>query len=446
MAVPSEFKQAIDIVDVAERLTTGVQRTADGGMMLCPAHEEKTPSCYLYDDGHFKCFGGGCGAYGDQIELVRLLRGATFGEALDWLAETYNLPRPARDPAVEARERARKVVRETLSAGLAASLDGGIDLPFGLDPDLAARLGLGRALDLAGSLDDIDQSVLSADEIRRWEGAWTVEMHARGGLVGFGALVPESAPRKAASAPAAPAASPPVEDDRFAPEPRDEDDPGDSGDSGDEGDFSDGYGPEDDEGPEEADGGPSAPAAEDAGSAAAAAGAEAPSGRLVFERARSMRSIAFAGLPAARDVISKAGYAIVTPDVSEMLELQASGKAGMRSVVSPGVPLQTPGMAKAIATITGRVVVVVTPERRAERGFAAAMFSFVAEGLRVDLSPRTPDGLAKPRPLSAYLRALAATLDERQQSLLLSAYLRAVPSPSSRLLYQADFRAAGLKA
>ena len=102
-------------------------------------------------------------------------------------------------------------------------------------------------------------------------------------------------------------------------------------------------------------------------------------------------------------------------------------------------------MAKAIATITGRVVVVVTPERRAERGFAAAMFSLIAEGLRVDLSPRTPDGLAKPRHLSAYLRALAATLDERQQSMLLAAYLRAVPSPSSRLLYQTDFRAAGLK-
>lgn len=35
--------------------------------ILCPKHEENTPSCIIYPDGYFKCFG--CGAYGKVEEL-----------------------------------------------------------------------------------------------------------------------------------------------------------------------------------------------------------------------------------------------------------------------------------------------------------------------------------------------------------------------------------------
>jgi len=35
---------------------------AQCGKILCPFHEEKTPSCQLYADGHYHCFG--CGAHG----------------------------------------------------------------------------------------------------------------------------------------------------------------------------------------------------------------------------------------------------------------------------------------------------------------------------------------------------------------------------------------------
>src|SRR5262249_47438756 len=41
------------------------------GKILCPFHEEKTPSCQLYDDGHYFCFG--CRAHGwiaeDMVDL-----------------------------------------------------------------------------------------------------------------------------------------------------------------------------------------------------------------------------------------------------------------------------------------------------------------------------------------------------------------------------------------
>jgi hypothetical protein len=40
------------------------------GKILCPFHAEKTPSCQLYSDGHYHCFG--CGAHGwidDDLDL-----------------------------------------------------------------------------------------------------------------------------------------------------------------------------------------------------------------------------------------------------------------------------------------------------------------------------------------------------------------------------------------
>src|SRR5262249_14359627 len=43
----------------------------DRGKINCPFHDDKTPSCQLYSDGHYHCFG--CGAHG-------------------WIAEDMNLP------------------------------------------------------------------------------------------------------------------------------------------------------------------------------------------------------------------------------------------------------------------------------------------------------------------------------------------------------------------
>ena len=50
---------------------------------LCPFHEEKTPSFYVFSD-HYHCFG--CGAHGDAIEYAKRYHGLNFIEALKWLA------------------------------------------------------------------------------------------------------------------------------------------------------------------------------------------------------------------------------------------------------------------------------------------------------------------------------------------------------------------------
>jgi len=47
---------------------------------LCPFHEEKNPSFFVFPDGYFKCFG--CGAYGDKIDFVQKRYGITFKEGM----------------------------------------------------------------------------------------------------------------------------------------------------------------------------------------------------------------------------------------------------------------------------------------------------------------------------------------------------------------------------
>ena len=58
---------------------TGIRHTA-----LCPFHNEKTPSFVIYPDNHFKCFG--CGAKGDVIDFVKLLKDCNFKEAVIQMA------------------------------------------------------------------------------------------------------------------------------------------------------------------------------------------------------------------------------------------------------------------------------------------------------------------------------------------------------------------------
>ena len=46
---------------------------------LCPFHNEKTPSFYVYPNRRYHCFG--CGANGDCISFVRAIDGVDFKEA-----------------------------------------------------------------------------------------------------------------------------------------------------------------------------------------------------------------------------------------------------------------------------------------------------------------------------------------------------------------------------
>jgi hypothetical protein len=65
------------------------------------SHEDRNPSLSL-DRERFTCHAAGCGVKGDAIELVKLVHGVSFKEALDWLAgyvgEPGTRPRTAWTP------------------------------------------------------------------------------------------------------------------------------------------------------------------------------------------------------------------------------------------------------------------------------------------------------------------------------------------------------------
>lgn len=51
---------------------------------LCPFHQEKTPSFFIYPEhNNYHCYG--CGAHGDQINLLMALEGIPFVEAVKML-------------------------------------------------------------------------------------------------------------------------------------------------------------------------------------------------------------------------------------------------------------------------------------------------------------------------------------------------------------------------
>lgn len=84
MGVVAEIKQRVTIADVLG-LTKGVR------VIRCPLHNDRSPSFYIYSDGHFKCFG--CGAHGDVLDLVAMLRHVSQRDAIVMLAEQAGIRR-----------------------------------------------------------------------------------------------------------------------------------------------------------------------------------------------------------------------------------------------------------------------------------------------------------------------------------------------------------------
>ncbi len=101
------LREAVDMVDLVGT-RTDLRRVGSRWVGLCPFHDERTPSFSVNaDQGLYHCFG--CGVGGDAIGFIRETEALDFGEAVEMLAERYNveLKREREDPAEEERRKRR---------------------------------------------------------------------------------------------------------------------------------------------------------------------------------------------------------------------------------------------------------------------------------------------------------------------------------------------------
>ena len=105
-----EVKAAADIIDVVSARTQ-LRKAGARYVGRCPFHDERTPSFSVNaQDKLFYCFG--CGKGGDLISFVRDTEQLDFAQAVEWLAERFNvtLEHEQASPQAEVeRERRRRL-------------------------------------------------------------------------------------------------------------------------------------------------------------------------------------------------------------------------------------------------------------------------------------------------------------------------------------------------
>ena len=110
-------KAAADMVDLVSARTT-LRKQGARFTGRCPFHEERTPSFSVNPvDKLFYCFG--CGKGGDLITFVRETEQLDFAEAIEWLAERFNVPLEYEEASPHADEQRRR--RDRLHSALDAA-------------------------------------------------------------------------------------------------------------------------------------------------------------------------------------------------------------------------------------------------------------------------------------------------------------------------------------
>lgn len=103
-----ELKQNISLVSVVNAAGIELRQNGNRYVGLCPFHDEKTPSLYIFPDNRFKCFG--CGEYGDVINFVQKFYNLSFKDALKHLGiEQGRITPEIRKDIQERKHKAERV-------------------------------------------------------------------------------------------------------------------------------------------------------------------------------------------------------------------------------------------------------------------------------------------------------------------------------------------------
>lgn len=127
----------IDAESLLERVTgSPVQRSYGNELkMLCPFHDERTPSFhYNVDKGVYQCFG--CGAKGDLFDLIGSLKELSFKEVSEGLAKLAGI----NFAATNKEEGPRDTYTYALEKAVAAK---NYLMERGIDPSVAVKAGVG---------------------------------------------------------------------------------------------------------------------------------------------------------------------------------------------------------------------------------------------------------------------------------------------------------------
>src|SRR5271154_248850 len=95
------LRSRIDLLEVLNPYLK-LQRSGAAYKALCPFHDEKTPSFVIQKgDHHYHCFG--CGAHGDAIQFLMTHLRMPFMEAVESLAQRFNVQLEQVEGAAEGR-------------------------------------------------------------------------------------------------------------------------------------------------------------------------------------------------------------------------------------------------------------------------------------------------------------------------------------------------------
>lgn len=112
-SIIDQIKDRVDIVAVVERRVE-LHRAGVNLRGLCPFHQEKTPSFFVFpDSGRWKCFG--CGESGDVFDFVQKADGLTLRETIRELAHQAGVELQPLTPEAQ-REIAKTREKETVFA------------------------------------------------------------------------------------------------------------------------------------------------------------------------------------------------------------------------------------------------------------------------------------------------------------------------------------------
>jgi DNA primase len=145
-----QIKEYISIVDVAA-LYVSLKPAGKYYKALCPFHSEKTPSFFVYPEKNsFSCYG--CNRFGDIFALVQEMENIGFVEAMQFLAEKFNIPLEKtyhqaikKDDYLQVNEQALGFFKENLYGGEESKAALAYLKKRGLQKDVLEQFSLGYA-------------------------------------------------------------------------------------------------------------------------------------------------------------------------------------------------------------------------------------------------------------------------------------------------------------